>query len=114
MTLRKQKASHEPSQGHQPVWQGGLFHAYIPGAPVGKGRPNVARQTVHREMMPHCVGGGRRPDLDDVVKATLDALQSAKVIFDDRQVVEIWSSSYYAGQVPLRPNEGVYVVVSPL
>ena len=40
----------------------------------------------------------KRPDLDNVVKATLDALQLAGVIRDDAQVVHLLARSLYAAK----------------
>jgi Holliday junction resolvase RusA-like endonuclease len=48
-----------------------------------------------------CMGGGRRPDLDNVIKAAADALQIAGVVPDDRQIVAVVARSVYGP-----PGEG--------
>ena len=48
-----------------------------------------------------CMGGGRRPDLDNIVKAVADALQLAGVVPDDRQIVAVVARSVYGP-----PGEG--------
>ena len=55
-----------------------------------------------------CIRHGRKPDLDNLLKAVMDAMTSAGVWQDDALVFKIDSEKYYT---PLSNSEGVRIII---
>lgn len=49
--------------------------------------------------------GGQRPDIDNLVKMTMDALQKSGVIKNDRQVVQLVAAVSYGNDNPRQEIE---------
>ena len=60
-----------------------------------------------------CKGGGGRPDLDNVVKAVLDAAEKAGVLSNDSAVVGLSASAWYCGLDDKDPGVEVRVALAP-
>lgn len=56
----------------------------------------------------------KRPDIDKIVRSTLDALGSAGVYIDDAQVVRLYAEKAYAGDPGALDRPGAAVTVAPL
>lgn len=56
----------------------------------------------------------RRPDIDKLIRSTLDALTSAGIWCDDAQVVRLYAEKAYAGDPGALDRPGAAVTVVPL
>lgn len=54
----------------------------------------------------------KRPDLDKLLRSTLDALGEAGVWRDDAQVVSLWGSKAYAGDAAALAVPGARIAIS--
>jgi len=75
-------------------------------AALGEAGPSLGPLAVtvvfhlRRPKRPRSAEPERRPDLDKLVRAVLDGLQTAGVFRDDAQVVSLWGRKRYADETP--------------